>query len=96
VRRPLERTVTFPGSRQDTNLANRLTKAGAKSEVCAERNIHLGQLWILQPYGSGTMEPTQSALRPRSEVIKDFPPTRAALPGPLAALALRHMWERGT
>jgi hypothetical protein len=47
MRRPLERTVTFAGHRQDTDLANPLAKAGVESQVISERNIHLGQLWLV-------------------------------------------------
>src|SRR5882757_4090557 len=72
MRGPLERTVAFAGHRQDASLANRFTKAGAESQVIAERNIDLGKLWLVQPYASGAMEPAKDSFRPRCEVIKDF------------------------
>jgi hypothetical protein len=72
MRRPLERTVAFARHSQDTSLANRFIKAGVEPQVIAERNIHLGELWLVKPYASGTMQPAQNSFRSRSEVIKDF------------------------
>src|SRR5882757_4206344 len=70
--RPLERTVAFAGHSQHTSLANRLGQSGIEPQVIAERNIHLGKLWLVQPYASGAMEPAQNPFRPRCEVVKDF------------------------
>jgi hypothetical protein len=53
MRRPLERTVAFAGHRQDASLANRFTKPSAQAQVFAESNMHLGKLWLMQPYASG-------------------------------------------
>src|SRR5882757_1925983 len=72
MRRPFEGTVAFTGRRQDANFTNALTKAGPESQVIAERNIHLGELWLVQPYTGGAMEPTQNSFRSRREVVKDF------------------------
>jgi hypothetical protein len=64
--------VTFAGSRQDTNLTNRLAKPSAGPQVYVERLIQRGQSWTVQPYTSGTTKPSQDSTRPRGIVIKDF------------------------